>query len=92
MSSGSQTQQNQWNGIFLKLKRKLATDNLIGNKKDLLWGLLLNGAQGGTRTRTLANYPLKVACLPVPPPGQRIDGAYNIKIFLIVNTIFEKIF
>ena len=27
------------------------------------------GAQGGTRTRTLANYPLKVACLPISPPG-----------------------
>ncbi len=34
----------------------------------------MNGAQGGTRTRTLANYPLKVACLPVPPPGHEIHN------------------
>ncbi len=30
---------------------------------------VLFGAQGGTRTRTsIGHYPLKIACLPVPPP------------------------
>ena len=37
----------------------------------------LDGAQGGTRTRTLANYPLKVACLPVPPPGHKANCCHN---------------
>jgi hypothetical protein len=32
------------------------------------WGLF--GAQGETRTPTLANWYLKPACLPIPPPGQ----------------------
>ena len=31
--------------------------------------VFLSGAEGGTRTRTgLARYPLKIVCLPVPPP------------------------
>ena len=30
--------------------------------------LIKDGAEGGTRTRTsIAHYPLKIACLPIPP-------------------------
>ena len=44
-----------------------------GNKKSTSRCLLCAGAQDGTRTHTLANYPLKVACLPIPPP-ERSNG------------------
>ena len=60
----------------------------------------LHGAQGGTRTRTLANYPLKVACLPVPPPGhvtncrhnnavRRFDSAHYKEIYLTVKNFLR---
>ena len=33
--------------------------------------LYVHGAQGETRTPTgVAHYPLKIACLPIPPPGR----------------------
>ena len=38
------------------------------------WGLF--GAQGETRTPTLANWYLKPACLPIPPPGQIKIGQF----------------
>ena len=61
---------------------------------------VLHGAQGGTRTRTLANYPLKVACLPVPPPGhvtncrhnnavRRFDSAHYKEIYLTVKNFLR---
>ena len=52
------------------------------------------------RTRTLANYPLKVACLPVPPPGhvtncrhnnavRRFDSAHYKEIYLTVKNFLR---
>ena len=54
-------------GILERLEGFLKVQRNKKREKDLMFG-----AQGGTRTRTLANYPLKVACLPISPPGQRL--------------------
>ncbi len=50
-----------------------------------------NGAEGGIRTRTgVAHYPLKIACLPVPPLRQQIlklFGNYAAKYLQLAITI-----
>ena len=83
-------------GIFGGPKNKKASADALTSV--VLFAL--HGAQGGTRTRTLANYPLKVACLPVPPPGhvtncrhnnavRRFDSAHYKEIYLTVKNFLR---
>ena len=64
---------------YLPNRTRLPMGNCLDKRKAdlngrlfLLFFLRNCGAEGGTRTRTrVTHYPLKIACLPVPPPRRR---------------------
>ena len=49
-------------------------ERILDNKKpSFMTRLFIVGALGETRTRTsYGHYPLKIACLPIPPPEQNL--------------------
>lgn len=52
------------------------------------------GALGETRTRTsYGHYPLKIACLPIPPPERNLilieEYRYSVFVFLVVLLFVE---
>ena len=72
----------------LQIQKKLTHAPALAGLQASLFRNLLHGAQGGTRTRTLANYPLKVACLPIPPPGQEIFAKSTIDLTEHIIRVF----